>query len=226
VAEKGKYDLVSLMVKLHCKTLAEKLLIPAFVFFFFKLYPPKWTADTRRRTAGAAGGCVLIRPEALVRAGGMAAIRGEIIDDCALARRVKQSGGKVWLGLTPSSYSARPYLSFTEIGAMISRTAFNQLHHSRAILAGTLLGLVLTYVLPIALLFSGNSAVALGILAWALMAVAYLPMVRFYKVNVIWAATLPFAALFYMGATLHSAIQYWAGSGGRWKGRVQDPVTS
>jgi hopene-associated glycosyltransferase HpnB len=226
LAEKGKYDLVSLMVKLHCKTTAEKLLIPAFVFFFFKLYPPKWIADTRRRTAGAAGGCVLIRPEALARAGGVTAIRGEIIDDCALARRVKQSGGRLWLGLTASTYSARPYRSFTEIGSMISRTAFNQLHHSLAILCGALVGLVLTYLLPVMLLFFGKWAALVAMLAWLLMTAAYLPLVRFYKLNILWAATLPFAALFYMGATLHSAIQYWAGSGGRWKGRVQDPVTS
>jgi hopene-associated glycosyltransferase HpnB len=144
IAEGGNYDLVSLMVKLHCETLAEKLLIPAFVFFFFKLYPPKWIADTQRSTAGAAGGCILIRPEVLARASGIAEIHSEIIDDCALARRVKQSGGKVWLGLTPLTYSARPYRSFAEIGSMISRTAFNQLHHSLPILAAALLGLVLT----------------------------------------------------------------------------------
>lgn len=226
LAEKGKYDLVSLMVKLHCKTLAEKLLIPAFVFFFFKLYPPKWIADTRRRTAGAAGGCILIRPEALARSGGVTAIRGEIIDDCALARRVKQSGGRLWLGLTASTYSARPYRSFAEIGSMISRTAFNQLHHSLAILCGALAGLVFTYLLPVMLLFFGKWAALVAMVAWLLMTAAYLPLVRFYKLNILWAATLPFAALFYMGATLHSAIQYWAGSGGRWKGRVQDPVTS
>jgi len=226
IAESGKYDLVSLMVKLHCETLAEKLLIPAFVFFFFKLYPPKWIADAQRSTAGAAGGCMLIRPEALARAGGIAAIRSEIIDDCALARRVKQNGGKVWLGLTPSTYSARPYRSFAEIGTMISRTAFNQLHHSVAILLAALLALVLTYVLPIVSLFSGKWAAVFGLLAWLLMTVAYLPMVRFYKLNILWAATLPFAALFYMGATLHSAICYWVGSGGKWKGRVQDPAIS
>lgn len=227
IAETRKYDLVSFMVKLHCETFAEKLLIPAFVFFFFKLYPPKWIGDSRHSTAAAAGGCILIRPEALDRAGGIHAVRSEIIDDCALARRVKQSGGTMWLGLTASTYSARPYRSFAEIGTMISRTAFNQLRHSSVILAGASLGLVLTYLAPIVLLFSRNRfAVVPGLLACLLMSFAYLPMVRFYRLNGIWAATLPLTALFYMGATLHSAIRYWSGTGGRWKGRVQDPVMS
>lgn len=227
VAEVGAYDLVSFMVKLHCESIAERLLIPAFVFFFFKLYPPKWIADPRRTTAGAAGGCILIRPNALDRAGGITAIRGEIIDDCALARRVKQSGGRIWLGLTPSAYSARPYRSFAEIGSMISRTAFNQLGHSGLILSGAMLGLVFTYLVPIVLSFSGNRiALILGLTAWLLMSLAYLPMVRFYRLNWLWALTLPLTAIFYMGATLHSAIRYWSGAGGRWKGRVQDPVAS
>ena len=227
IAETGKYDLVSFMVKLHCETFAEKLLIPAFVFFFFKLYPPKWIADPNRSTAGAAGGCILIRPEALARAGGIGAIRNEIIDDCALARRVKQSGGKIWLGLAPSTCSVRPYQSFVEIGAMISRTAFNQLRHSVAVLIFAVLGLIFTYIMPIALLFSRDRlGVALGLVTWLLMSITYLPMVRFYRLSWIWAPILPLSALFYMGATLHSAVRYWSGSGGRWKGRVQDPVAS
>lgn len=225
IANTGAYDLVSFMVKLHCESITERLLIPAFVFFFFKLYPPRWIAGRRRSSAGAAGGCILIRPDALGRAGGIAAIRGEIIDDCALARRVKQSGGRLWLGLAPSTYSARPYRSFREIGSMISRTAFNQLDHSVLILTGAVLGLVLTYVVPIVLLFSGNRIAAiLGLSAWLLMSLAYLPMVRFYRLSWFWAPTLPLAAIFYIGATVHSAIRYWSGAGGRWKGRVQDPV--
>jgi hopene-associated glycosyltransferase HpnB len=223
IAESGGYDLVSYMVKLHCRSLAEKLLIPAFVFFFFMLYPPAWIADSERNTAGAAGGCLLIRPQALARAGGMEAIRGAIIDDCALARAVKRSGGKVWLGLTEESASIRPYGSFVEIGRMISRTAFNQLHHSVLLLLGALVGLAVTYLLPPALLFSRHLApAALGALAWALISVAYLPMVRFYRLHLLWALTLPVAAVFYMGATLHSAIKFWLGTGGEWKGRAQD----
>jgi hopene-associated glycosyltransferase HpnB len=194
------------------------------VFFFFKLYPPAWTADPRRATAGAAGGCLLVRPAALDRAGGLEAIRGAIIDDCALARAVKRGGGKLWLGMTDASASIRPYGSFAGIGHMISRTAFNQLRHSALLLLGAVAGLALTYLLPPALLFSRQAAsITLGAAAWALMITAYLPMVRFYRLNPLWALTLPLAAVFYMGATIHSAVQFWRGQGGGWKGRTQDP---
>lgn len=220
----GGYDLVSFMVKLHCRSLPEKLLIPAFVFFFFMLYPPAWISDPRRSAAGAAGGCLLIRPEALARAGGIEAIRGQIIDDCSLARAVKLSGGRVWLGLSETSASVRPYGSFAEIGRMISRTAFNQLHHSTLLLLAALAGLTLTYLVPPALLFSRHAVpVALGAAAWAGMTLAYLPMVRFYRLNPLWALTLPLAALLYMGATFDSAFKFWLGRGGQWKGRAQDP---
>ena len=223
IAEKGGYDLVSFMVKLHCRSIAEQFLIPAFVFFFFMLYPPAWIADVRRATAGAAGGCLLIRPQALDRIGGIDAIRGEIIDDCALARAVKRGGGKLWLGLTEASASVRPYGSFAEIGRMISRTAFNQLRHSAVLLLGTLVGLAIAYLVPAGLLFSGHAApIILGAAAWALMTISYLPMVRFYRLNPLWALSLPLAAVFYMGATIHSAAKYWLGRGGEWKGRAQD----
>ncbi len=224
IAESGNFDLVSLMVKLHCGNFAEKLLLPAFVFFFFKLYPPSWIADPRRSTAGAAGGCILVRPQALAQAGGIEAIRNEIIDDCALARSVKRAGRRVWLGLASSASSLRPYGSFREIGRMISRTAFNQLRHSAALLAMALLGLTLIYIAPVALLFSGYPpAIALGAVAWLMMVLAYLPVVRFYGLGPGWALLLPMAALFYMGATLHSAVKFWSGKGGEWKGRIQDP---
>ena len=223
VAQLENYDLVSLMVKLHCESLAEKLLIPAFVFFFFKLYPPRWISNPRRKTAGAAGGCMLIRPRALERAGGMAAICGEIIDDCALAKAVKKSGGRIWLGLSPETRSVRPYFSFTEIGHMISRTAFNQLNHSVLLLLLSVFGLCFLYLLPIVLLFCGTlEAAVLSAAAWLMIFIAYLPMVRFYRLNPLWAVSLPLAALFYMGATVRSAWQYWHGRGGEWKGRTQD----
>jgi len=223
IAEHGDYDLASFMVKLYCGSLAEKLLIPAFVFFFFLLYPPSWIRNPRRKTAGAAGGCILIRTAALARAGGIEAIRKEIIDDCALARGVKRSGGQVWLGVTPDTGSLRAYDSFGAIERMIARTAFNQLRHSAWLLIGALAGLILTYLLPLALLFNGSRAlVAFGAAAYLLMVVAYSPMVRFYRLNVFWALTLPFSAAFYMWATLHSAAKYWAGRGGEWKGRAQD----
>lgn len=223
VAEASGEDLASLMVKLHCESLAEKLLIPAFVFFFLKLYPPAWVAEPGRASAGAAGGCILIRPESLARAGGIEAIRNEMIDDCALARAVKQSGGRVWLGLSPLTASVRRYGSFAEIGRMIARTAFSQLRHSALLLVLTIVGMALVYLLPVALLFAGYALpVSLGAAACAMMVAAYLPMVRFYGLNVRWAFTLPAAALFHTGATFKSALDFWSGRGGHWKGRAQD----
>ena len=222
-AEDRDYDIASYMVKLHCRSLAEKLLIPAFVFFFFMLYPPQWIRDPRRKTAGAAGGCILIRSAALERIGGIAAIRGEIIDDCALARAVKRTGGRVWLGATADTHSVRPYNSFGEIEKMIARTAFNQLRHSFRLLLGTVIGMVLTYLLPLALMVSGSARLAMvGAAAFVLMCGSYVPMVQFYELNPLWALTLPFSAAFYTLATLHSAVQYWRGRGGEWKGRAQD----
>lgn len=226
-AESGNYHLVSLMVKLHCQSLAERLLIPAFVFFFLMLYPPAWVANPRRKIAGAAGGCVLIRPDALRKAGGIAAIRHEIIDDCALAARVKRSGGRVWLGLAPDTHSIRPYTSFSAIGRMISRAAFNQLRHSALLLLVAIVGLALTYLAPPALLLSHHLAPAsLGAAAWLLMAICFWPTIKLYGLNPLWTLLLPAIALFYMGATVHSAFKFWMGKGGEWKGRVQDPAKS
>jgi len=216
-AETG-YDLVSYMAKLQCRSLPERALIPAFVFFFFLLYPPAWIRDPRRKTAGAAGGCILIRREALERIGGIAAIRGELIDDCALARAVKRAGGRIWLGLSEDTRSIRDYATFGEIGRMISRTAFTQLRYSALLLAGTILGLAFTFWLPVALT---AAAQPLGIIAWLLMSVAYWPTLRFYDRSPLWAPLLPLIAAFYMACTIHSAIQYWRGSGGQWKGRAQ-----
>jgi hopene-associated glycosyltransferase HpnB len=216
-------DLVSHMVKLSAVSCAERLLIPAFVFFFLKLYPPAWVADPRRKLAAAAGGCILIRPEALARAGGLQAIRSHIIDDCALARAVKGCGGRISLALVEDTRSLRGYGSFGEIGAMISRTAFAQLRHSYLVLAATLLGLSLTYLLPGVLLFARDPRlVSLGLAALLLMSLCYLPMVRFYRQSPLWSVCLPLIALFYTGAVIHSALQYARGSGGKWKGRVQD----
>ncbi|MGA8029843.1 MAG: glycosyltransferase [Bryobacteraceae bacterium] len=223
IAESRVFDLASYMVKLTCATPAEKALIPAFVFFFLTLYPPRWIAFERSKTAAAAGGCILIRPEALRKIGGLAAIRSEIIDDCALARAVKRSGGRIWMGLTASTRSIRSYGSFAEIGRMISRTAFSQLRHSPLVLVATLLALFITYLLPPILLFSDQRLmIQFGIAAWLLMSICYLPMVRFYRLSPLWALSLPLVAAFYAGATIHSAIRYWTGLGGEWKGRVQD----
>ena len=223
VAQNRPCALASFMVRLQCRTVAEKFLIPAFVFFFFKLYPPAWISDQRNRTAGAAGGSILIRPKALEAAGGIAAIRSEIIDDCALARAVKNTGGRLWLGITETTVSLRPYQTFAEVGRMISRTAFNQLNHSILWLASAAVGLTAMYLLPPLLLLAHHLLpAALGATAWLLMITAYLPMVRFYRLNPLWSLVLPLTAIFYMGATMHSAIKYWAGRGGEWKGRAQD----
>ena len=223
IASQGHYDLVSFMVKLHCESLPEKLLIPAFVYFFFMLYPPAWIRDTRRSTAGAAGGCVLVRSETLERAGGLIAIRGALIDDCSLARLLKQHGVRLWIGLTDQSHSLRRYETFSDIERMVSRTAFNQLKHSSLLLLCTIAGMVITYLAPPLLLLSGSrQAFFIGAAAWAAMTVTYSTMVRYYRLNPAWALAMPLAALFYLGATMHSAVKYWNGSGGDWKGRVQD----
>lgn len=219
--EVGGYDLVSLMVRLHCASIAERLLIPAFVFYFFQLFPPRWVADPLRRTAAAAGGCMLIRPQALERIGGIEAIRGEIIDDCALARRVK-AGGRIWLGLSRQTSSIREYGSWLAIWRMIARCAFAQLGYSAALLVVVLALLGLTYLAPPLLLLSAPSAAAwLGAIAWAEMSLAFLPMLRAYEAPSFIAVLLPAISAFYAAATLASAIAFWCGRGGAWKGRFQ-----
>jgi len=225
-AETAGFDLISLMVKLRSRSFAEHLLIPAFVFFFFKLYPPEWIASPRKPTAAAAGGCILIRSAALARIGGIAAIRDQLIDDCALAREVKRSGGKIWLGVTEQSKSERAYESSGQVGRMIARTAFTQLRHSLLLLGGAVLAMLITYVAPVALLGTTKVAAVLGLAAWGLMVVAYLPTLRLYRLSWVWALLLPITALFYVGATIGSALQYWRGRGGAWKGRVHGLVGS
>lgn len=222
-ASAGACDLVSLMAKLQCQTFAEKALIPAFVFFFFKLYPPAWTNDARRSTAGAAGGCILLRSSSLSSIGGIASIRGRIIDDCALAGRLKLAGGSICIGLCRATRSIRGYGTFRSIGQMVARSAFAQLNHSALLLAATIAGMVALYLMPLVLLAAARPVPALlGAVSWGMMSVAYLPAVRFYDRSFLWALTLPLAALFYTGATIHSAVRYWTGRGGAWKGRTQD----
>jgi hopene-associated glycosyltransferase HpnB len=210
------------MVRLSCRTAAEQALIPAFVFFFFQLYPPAWIGDPRASTAGAAGGCILIRRAALERGGGIARIAGELIDDCALARAVKRSGGRIWMGLSDSAQSIREYATFGEIFRMIARTAYTQLNYSPLLLAGTVLGLAITYLVPPALAFAAppGSARGLAALAWLLMTVSYLPSIRYARRPWFWAPLLPAIAVFYLFATLYSAVAHWRGRGGMWKGRT------
>jgi hopene-associated glycosyltransferase HpnB len=226
LAEAGNHDLVSMMVTLRCESFPERALIPAFVFFFFMLYPPAWVNSKKHKTAAAAGGDILVRAAALARIGGIAAIRHELIDDCALAREVKRTGS-VWLGLTKNARSIRPYVSFGVIGRMISRNAFYQLNHSAWLLIGTIIGLAVTYAAPPVLLFLGGWAALFGASAWLLMTFSFMPIERFYSLSPLWALALPLVAMFYAGATVHSAIQYWLGHGGEWKDRVQDaPLAS
>jgi hopene-associated glycosyltransferase HpnB len=210
------------MVLLRAETFAERLLIPAFLYFFLMLYPPKWIAKRDAKTAGAAGGCILLRRAALQRAGGLAAIRSEVIDDCALARAVKRSGGTVWMGLTRASNSLRSYENLSDIRDMIARTAFTQLRYSAILLAGTFVAMILIFALPLALTFSANIRVwPFALAAWCLMTASFLPTVSFYRVRPILALLLPLAALFYAYAACLSAVRYWLGRGGQWKGRSQ-----
>lgn len=224
-ATSGTFDLVSVMVKLRCQTWAERALVPAFVFFFFKLYPPSWAASARHRTAAAAGGCILIRTETLARIGGIESIRDQLIDDCALARKVK-SVGEIWMGLSPNSRSIRGYASWSDVGQMVARNAFAQLHHSGVLLLATALGMVITYLVPPFLALWGGWTPALGLITWILMMISFYPMLKFYARSPFWAPLLPGIAFFYLAATAYSAFRYWTGRGGEWKGRVQDPIAS
>ncbi|SIO47011.1 glycosyltransferase [Paraburkholderia phenazinium] len=226
-ADAEKRDLVSLMVRLRCDSLWEKALIPAFVFFFAKLYPFSWVNNPRNKTAAAAGGCMLVRRTALEEAGGIESIRAELIDDCSLAARIKHRGeGRhpIRLDVAARSVSLRPYDNSGEIWNMIARTAFTQLRYSGWLLAGTLAGMTIIYLIP------PIAALVLGPLdwpawlAWAAMCCAYAPMLRYYGRSPLWAPFLPLVALFYVGATFASAVRYWRGKGGQWKARVQAPV--
>ena len=231
-AEGGGYALVSLMVRLYCRSLWEQLLIPAFVFFFFKLYPPRRVADPARRTAAAAGGCMLIRRDILDAIGGVDSIRDEIIDDCALARRVK-AVGRVWLGAAgggpaaETTSSIREYRSWRPIWDMIARCAFAQLGYSLPALVGTVAAMLVIYLAPPLLAVAAPPLGSLlGAAGWLAMTLAFLPVVRSYRCPLVLAPLLPVSALFYTAATVASAIQFWRGRGGHWKGRYQAAAAS
>lgn len=213
--------LVSLMAKLRCTAWFEKTLIPAFVLFFQMLYPFAWVNNARRKLAAAAGGCMLVRRPALEAAGGIQAIRDEIIDDCALGALMKKQG-PIWLGLTERAVSVRPYDNLGEIRKMVSRTAYAQLQYSPLLLAGTILSLVITFLLPpLFTLFASGTAQWLGALAWIAMTLSYLPMLRFYGQKAGYGPMLPLVAALYTVFTFDSALQHWRGRGGMWKGRAQ-----
>ncbi len=224
-AQAGGYGLTSLMVKLRCESFAERFFIPAFIFFFQMLYPFAWANNPRSSTAAAAGGCMLVRRDALRDAGGMMAIRDALIDDCALAKILK-AHGPIWIGLTGRVHSIRAYPSIEDIRRMVSRTAYAQLRYSPLLLAGTVLGLVLTYLAPVALaLFASGLAQFLGLFTWLLMAFAFKPTLRFYGLSRLWGLALPAIAALYMAFTLDSAYQHARGRGGMWKGRAQANVS-
>lgn len=214
--------LVSFMAKLHCRTGPERALVPAFIWFFMMLYPFNWI-NRRSPIAGAAGGCVLVERTALEAAGGIAAMRGALIDDCTLGALIKRQG-PIWLGLTNRSRSIRPYASVGEIASMIARSAYAQLRYNPAILALTVMGLALVFGLPVALLFAQGTPRLLGLAACALMVIAYQPLLRFYRRSPLWSLALPLVATFYAWCTVASAWQHAHGRGGMWKGRAQAPA--
>ncbi|MEV6734628.1 glycosyltransferase [Streptomyces sp. NPDC051364] len=224
-ATTAELDLVSLMARLRVVSLWERLVVPAFVYFFAQLYPFRRINRPTGRTAAAAGGCVLLRTEAAVRAGVPESIRQAVIDDVSLARAVRRSGGRIWLGLAERVDSVRPYPALADLWRMISRSAYTQLRHRPLLLAGTVAGLVLVYLVPpvalLAGLATGHAATAwAGALAWLLMAGTYLPMLRYYRQPAVLAPLLPLTALLYLLMTVDSAVQHYRGRGAAWKGRT------
>ena len=224
-AESQNLDLVSIMVRLRCQSFWEQLLIPAFVFYFQKLYPFSWVNNPKKAIAAAAGGCILIRREALNRIGGLQIIRQALIDDCSLAKAIKSNHGKIWLGLSTSTISLRPYDSLKTIWDMVARSAYTQLNYSPVLLVGSLSGMTLVYLLPpigiILGVLLGNWTITLvSFTAYLLMTFAYLPIIRFYKCPAIFAFSLPIIAFLYTLMTVDSALRHWQGRGGEWKGRV------
>ncbi|MFI6445823.1 glycosyltransferase [Kitasatospora sp. NPDC050543] len=234
-ARSADLDLVSQMARLRVTTGWERLIVPAFVYFFAQLYPFRWSNRPGARTAAAAGGCSLVRRGALERAGGVAAIRGAVIDDVTLARAVKSTGGRIWLGLAEQVDSVRPYPRLEQLWRMVSRSAYAQLRHSPVLLLGTVLGLALVYLVPPVALTAGlvawlstpggppavvTGTALTGAAAWALMAGTYLPMLRYYGRPATAALLLPFTALLYLLMTVDSAVQHRRGRGAAWKGRT------
>ena len=220
-AERGGLTMVSLMARLACDSRAERWLVPAFVYFFQMLYPFAWVNNPRRRMAAAAGGCMLVRREALSRAGGLEAVRGALIDDCALGAAMKTTG-PIFLGLTQRVKSLRPYPHLADIRRMVVRSAYAELDYSPLKLAGATLGMALTFLAPAVL--AGHSDATTGMIAlaaYAIMALSYRPMLRFYGLSGWRGLFLPAVAALYMAFTVESALAHARGRGGAWKGRFQ-----
>jgi hopene-associated glycosyltransferase HpnB len=240
-AEADDRDLVSQMVLLRAQTAWERVIVPAFVYFFAKLYPFAAVNDPRSRTAAGAGGCMLIRRSALEAAGGLAPIRGALIDDVAFAALLKRNGSRIWLGLTTNIRSARPYPSLASLWHMIARSAYTQLRYNPALLTGTIVGLLLLYAVPpagaITALIAAATGSAVGatgastvvaglagLLGWALMTISYLPMLRFYRLSPLRAPALPLVALLYAAMTADSARRHYSGRAVSWRGRAAERV--
>ena len=224
-AQTQQLDMVSLMVLLRCQSFWEKLLIPAFVFFFQKLYPFAWVNSKDKSLAAAAGGCILISNQALTEIGGIATIKDALIDDCSLAQAVKSQGKNIWLGLSETTISLRGYDNLSVIWDTIARTAYTQLNYSPLLLFGTVIGMIVVYLISpvcsIVGIFTNNWLLTImSILIWLLMTRAYLPTIKLYKLSVAWAFCLPAIALLYTLMTIDSAIKYYRGKGGAWKGRT------
>lgn len=221
-AESDGLFLCSVMAKLACNSFAERTIVPAFIYFFQMLYPFAWVASGKHSTAAAAGGCMLVRTDALADIGGIDAIRTALIDDCALAAKLKPAG-PIWLGLSPEVASIRAYSSFSELGAMVTRSAYAELRYSPLRLLVATCGMALTFLAAPVVVLAGASGPAfdIALIVWLLMAVSFQPILRFYRLSPFWGLALPAIALVYMGWTLQSALQYASGRGGVWKGRVQ-----
>jgi hopene-associated glycosyltransferase HpnB len=216
----GGYVLTSLMAKLRCESIVERIHVPAFIYFFQMLFPFAWVARPNASTAAAAGGCMLVRADALRRAGGIASVRNALIDDCSLAARLKTIG-PIWLGLTNRARSIRRYDTFADARQMITRSAYAQLRYSPLLLLGTVAGMALTFIAgPLLAIFSTGLPQYFGATAWLAMAVSFWPTLRFYRMSPLWVLALPLIACLYTFYTLVSAYQHFRRRGGQWKGRV------
>jgi hopene-associated glycosyltransferase HpnB len=229
-AETENLELVSLMVLLRCQSFWEKLLIPAFVFFFQKLYPFPLVNRSQDKTAAAAGGCILVERKALSRIGGIQSLRQSLIDDCTLATKIKESRSSdntkgIWLGLTDSTISLRPYPDLKTIWDMVARTAYYQLNYSPLLLIGTSWGMILIYLVPVLSILMGSLTInwlliITGLTTWLLMTIAYFPTLKLYGRSPFWGLCLPLIATFYTCMTIDSSLRYYQGRGGAWKGRI------